>query len=116
MSWNRFITERPHGTSLDFRVFVKPDNFYSHEFTEAAGWKCFQLTTRGSNQSVFGYVREDSPVAQDLQKHFDKSANPELSLILRLSLPAAIQSRRGVVIEKLTNPYWVYLEPPAGRD
>jgi hypothetical protein len=112
MPWDRFTSERPPGTSLDFRVFIKPDNFYSHEFTEAAGWKCFELATRGSTQTVFGYVRGDSDVAQYLAESFAKNGDQELSLILRLSLPVGIQSRRGVVIEKLTNPYWVYLDPP----
>jgi hypothetical protein len=116
MDWNHFATERPPGTCLDFRVFIRPDNFYSHEFTEAAGWKCYALETRGGTQTLFGYAKEDSPVGLHLLDSFEKNGNRELSLILKLSLPVGIQSRRGVVIEKLTNPYWVYLDPPSASN
>jgi hypothetical protein len=34
------------------------------------------------------------------------------NLILRLMVPEGLQSRRGVVIEKVMSPRWIYLEPP----
>jgi len=34
------------------------------------------------------------------------------SIIVRLTVPDGVQSRRGVVIERVLSPRWIYLDPP----
>ncbi len=112
LKWDRFATERPAGTSFDFRVYVEPDNFFSHEFTDSNRWICFRLTALGSEEMLFGYANAHEELGQQLAEIFSRNPDRKTSLILRLTIPEGLQSRRGVVIEKLVSPRWIYVDPP----
>lgn len=112
MKWDDFVAQRPSGRSLDFRVYVERDNLYSHEFKDTTRWVCFRLTAPESVETLFGYAPANSELAQTLTKLLEKNPTHQTSLILRLGIPQGLQSRRGVVIEKLLNKRWLYLEPP----
>ena len=112
MKWDDFVAQRPTGTSLDFRVYVERDNFHSHEFADAKRWTCFRLTAMDSEETLFGYARAGSDEAQTLRKLIDENNGYKTSLILRLGIPEGIQSRRGVVIEKLLSARWIHIAPP----
>ncbi len=112
MKWDDFARERPTGVAMDFRVYLEPDHFFSHEFADASRWKCFRLTTLQNEETLFGYVEHGSPIAEKLRKLLSQSDKPKIAVILRLSVPAGFESRRGVVIEKLASPCWIYLDPP----
>ena len=112
MAWDRYATERPEGTSLDFRVHVEPDNFHSHEFANSSQWKSFRLTALNSEATLFGYAQTDSEVAAAILSLVEKNQGRRTSVILRLIIPQGVQSRSGVVIEKLMSPRWLYREAP----
>lgn len=112
MPWDDFARQRPNGVSLDFRVYLERDNFYNYEFANAEHWVCYRLTALESEETVFGYAEADSDVARELQQQSERYGNGRLSLILRLTIPNGLQSRNGVVIEKLICPRWLYLDPP----
>lgn len=112
MPWDEFTTTRPAGTSLDFRVYAETDNFFSHEFADSNRWTCFRLTALDSDNSVFGYAPADGEVAATLQQLLQQNAGHRASLILRLSIPQGLQSRSGVMIEKIVSPRWLYIESP----
>ena len=112
MAWDDFAKSRPAGRSLDFRVYAIQDNFFSHEFSESAGWYSFQLSARESEETLFGYVKKDSAVAKSILDLIRRNRGQVTSMLLRLTLPEGTQSRRGVVIEKLICPRWLYLDPP----
>lgn len=112
MKWDDFVAQRPAGTSLDFRVYVERDNFYSHEFGDATRWTCFRLTALDSEETLFGYVSAGSEEAAAMIRLIDENDGRKTSLILRLCIPEGVQSRRGVVIEKLLSNRWIYLTPP----
>ncbi len=112
MKWNDFATRRTAGKSLDFRVYVERDDFYSHEFADPKQWRCFRLTALDSEETLFGYVRNGSAGAEDLVRLVDQQSGHKASLILRLLVPEGIQSRRGVVIEKVMSSRWLYIDPP----
>ena len=111
--WDEFATQRPTGASLDFRVYVEADNFYSHEFNNDAHWRCFRLTAADSTETLFGYAPVGSDLAQALLQQINANDKHKASLILRLTIPERLQSRRGVVIEKLLSDQWLFLESPA---
>jgi hypothetical protein len=114
MKWDDYVSRRPAGTSLDFRVYVdEPDNFYSHEFANSDQWMSFRLTALESEETLFGYARTDSPEAAMLRQLMDQNGGRRITLILRLMIPEGLNSRRGVVIEKIVNPRWLYVESPA---
>ena len=112
MAWDRYATERPEGTSLDFRVHVERDNFHSHEFADSSQWQSFRLTALHSEATLFGYARTDSEVAAAILSLVEKNQGHRASVILRLVIPQGVQSRSGVVIEKLVSPRWLYREAP----
>lgn len=112
MEWNRFTSERPINTSFDFRVYVEADNFYSHEFADSTKWSCFRLTAMGGEEPVFGYAKADELVARDILQLINQNRGRPCSVILRISIPEGLQSRSGVVIEKMVNPRWLYIDPP----
>ena len=113
MAWDDFVAQRPSGTSLDFRVYVERDHFYSHEFADSDHWTCFRLTAMDSEETLFGYAHAGSDEAQALLKLMDNNGGNKTAIILRLGIPSGLLSRRGVVIEKLLSPRWLYLTPPA---
>jgi hypothetical protein len=112
MPWDEFASERPAGKSMDFRVYVERDTFYSHEFADSKRWLCFHLTALGSEESMFGYVLADSADAHTLLEVIQKHGSGRASLILRLGIPERLQSRQGVVIEKVISTRWIYIDPP----
>jgi hypothetical protein len=115
MPWDQYARERPGGTTMDFRVYVSPDVFHSHEFGNSNQWRCYRLTALDSEETLFGYAPAGSETARHLEQLFLRPDSPQVSMILRLRLPAGLNSRRGVVIEKVLSNRWLYLEPP-GND
>ncbi len=111
--WDDFVTQRPTSTSLDFRVTVTRDHFYSHEFADSQHWSCFLLSAPESSETLFGYAPADSSLAQAINQQIEASNNHQASLILRLSIPERLQSHRGVMIENILSNQWLYFTPPA---
>lgn len=112
MKWDDFATVRPAGISMDFRVYVEQDNFFSHEFADPSRWKSFRLTAPDSDETLFGYAKIDEATNQALAKLLTRNRGRKTSVIVRVTIPEGLQSRRGVVIEKLLNPGWLYVNPP----
>lgn len=112
MNWDRFATTRPQNEPMDFRVIVSIDNFFSHEFADAEKWTCFKLTARDSEETLFGYAQRQGEVEQSLLKVIQQNNWQPTAMILRLSIPVQLQSRKGVVIEKLVSPRWIIVDPP----
>ncbi len=113
MAWDDYASQRPNGTTMDFRVYAQPDVFFSHEFADSKKWHCFRLTALDSEETLFGYIAIDAPEARTLLDLIQMNGNQRTSLILRLSIPHGLKSRRGVVIDKVVSPRWLYLDPPA---
>lgn len=110
--WDKFALERPAGTSYDFRVYIEGDTFFSHEFADSSQWDCYRLTSRDSDEPLYGYAKKDSELAKQLTGLIIANQGRRTSLILRLNIPTGIQSRRGVMIEKLLAPRWLYVTSP----
>jgi len=112
MKWDDFAAQRPTGTSLDFRVYVERDSFYSHEFADEKLWTCFRLTALDNEEALFGYARSGSEEAQAMLRMINENDGRKASLILRLIIPEGVRSPRGVVIESLLSARWIYIVPP----
>lgn len=112
MKWDTFALTRPSGTSFDFRVYAEADNFFSHEFTDSNLWNCFRLTALDSNETLFGYAKIDASASTELLSLLHQNQERPVSVILRVNIPEGIHSRRGIVIEKVMSPRWIYLNPP----
>lgn len=112
MKWDDFAKTKPRGSSYDFRVYVEPDNFFSHEFADSTHWNCFRLTALDSEETLFGYATTDSEISKTILDLLQRNGGRRSSMILRLGIPEGLQSRSGVVIEKLLSPRWLYIDPP----
>jgi hypothetical protein len=112
VKWDQFARSRPAGMSYDFRVYIELDNFFSHEFSDSSRWNCFRLTALDSEETLFGYAKADEAVSADLLSLLNRSGGQRVSVIVRINVPEGLQSRRGVVVEKLMSPRWIYLDPP----
>jgi hypothetical protein len=112
MPWNQFVQERPTGVSLDFRVYIENDNFFSHDFADSNRWDCFRLTTLNGEEALFGYTPSGGDLSQQLRRYIEQNGGNRVTMIVRLMVPEGTQSRRGVLIEKLIAPRWIYLDPP----
>ncbi len=110
--WETFVQNRPSGTSLDFRVSVEADTFFSHEFINSNKWACFRLTALGSDSPLFGYARANDEISTAIDEILQRNTSGKASMILRLSIPEGLNSRSGVIIEKLLSPRWIYVDPP----
>ena len=115
MPWDRYIKERPTGQALEFRVNMVRDVFYSHEFSDSTKWRCFRLTTRDSDEHVFGYAQVGSEAAQMLEALCDAFPGTEVAAILSLRVPEQSSTPRGVVIEKMVEPRWLRISRDAGN-
>lgn len=113
MPWNEFVRKRPQGRSMDFRVHVELDNFHSHEFSDANQWTSFRLTALNGDEPLFGYMKSDNEDLQKIMHCLENNQNGRTALILRLIIPNALQSPRGVIIEKLISPRWLYADSPS---
>ena len=114
MPWDDYVRARPHGTTMDFRVYLEPDSLYSHEFRDSALWDCYKLTALDSEEVLFGYIRSDNPSAELFRQWFRRYPSGPASMILRLSLPDGLTSPRGVVIDHALSVRWIYIVPPTG--
>ena len=112
MKWDTFVTERPQSTTLDFRVYAEQDTFFSHEFSDPNVWSCFRLTALDSEETLFGYAKKSEQTSRDILEILNLSQGKRSSIILRVNIPEGLQSRRGVVIEKMLSPRWIHLDPP----
>lgn len=112
MAWGDFIVARPSDHSLDLRVMVERDTFYSHEFSDSKKWRCFRLTAKNSVEHLFGYVAADSETARLLDTYCAGSPRNIASTILRLRFLPESGTPRGVVIDKIVEPRWVYVTEP----
>ncbi len=112
MRWDDFAKTKPHGVSYDFRVYVQQDNFFSHEFADSSRWNCFRLTAIDSDETLFGYTPVDAELSKTILEQLQLNGGGGASMILRLNIPAGLQSRSGVIIEKLMSPRWIYMTPP----
>ena len=113
MPWDEFARRRPEEKPMDFRVYVEADTFYSHEFSDSNQWLSFRLTALDAEEMLFGYLPRDHQDLPVILRCLRGNYGRKTSLILRLNVPRGLQSRRGVVIEKVMSPRWIYMESPA---
>jgi len=116
MEWDAFAESRPPGYTGDFRVYVEKDNFYSHEFADSWRYTCYRLTALRSEQTLYGYVERNGTLAERLDSLIEKTGEGATPMILKLELPENTLSRQGVLIRKLVNPRWLFVEPPATEE
>jgi hypothetical protein len=116
MDWDNFARSRPGGYTGDFRVYVEPDNFYSHEFADSRVFSSFRLTALKGEEVLSGYTPRGGALEKKLIEIIARNGGGATPVILRLRLPDGLDSKRGVVMDELICPRWVFLENPEKED
>ncbi len=112
MEWDKFAKERPGGYTGDFRVYVEPDNFHTHEFSDSEKYACFRLTALDSEEVLYGYVERVTMLAGKMDELTGENGNEPIPMILKLEVPENALSKRGVYVRSLLCPRWMYVESP----
>lgn len=112
MDWDEFATTRPEGYEEDFRVYVENDHFYSHEFADSETFASFRLSALDGGEILTGYARLEGDLAKSISDFIDQNDGQPTPMILRLKVPEAVRSPRGVEITSLVCPRWLYVEDP----
>jgi hypothetical protein len=116
MDWDVFTKKRPGGYTGDFRVYAEVDHFHSHEFVDSEKYDCYRLTVLGGLEALYGYVSKSSSHAPQIAELVAASGGRPVPMILSLHLPEGLDSPRGVIVERLVNPRWLYVENPGSRE
>lgn len=110
--WDQWVTAPEKNTPRDFRVWLREDTYYTHEFADSKVWACFHLETQGSEKPLWGYIQRNSlyfPVIRQLLANNDGAP---VAAILRLNVPSGLQAPNAAVIDSLRSVQWIYLVPP----
>jgi hypothetical protein len=110
MAWDKFANERPSGYTGDFRVYVEKDTFYSHEFSDSNAFDSYRLTALDGEEVLFGYVPCGRELGLRMQELTGNKEGVPQALILRLYIPKELESKRGVVIQKIVSPRWFVVD------
>ena len=112
MNWDDYARQRPPNSTMNFRVHVEEDHFFTHEYADSDRWASFRLSTPGGDETLFGYAPRGGKLENELLRLIEQNDKKPAPVILRLSLPANTKSHRGVIIEKVASPRWIYVDPP----
>lgn len=104
MSWDKLLAERPT-QAVQMRVFVAPSDYYNYEFSDDRRYACLLLTSRGSEDILYGYVERGSEPALMLARAVQASA--AMPMNVRIKFPENTASKNFVVIEEIIHSYWV---------
>ena len=113
MTLKELIEKRPT-EGVDLRVYGTYDNFYSYEFTEELDYVCVKLTTRNSDQVVFGYIQAETEIASEFKKHLfaPKGKRKTQPFILKVRFLPDSKAPRSVLIEEIVSALWAYPKNP----
>lgn len=115
VAWDDYLENGPTEPVV-MRVYIKRDHFYAYEFKDEDRLDSYQLTTRDSDDHLFGFVEKDSEVGLDIRrflKKFEEQGGGEGEpLMLRLRFPENSHSRKCVWIDALVAPRWTYAKSP----
>jgi hypothetical protein len=108
MPWERYIKERPTG-SFDFRVSVRADNYYAHEFADQSVYRSLRLETRGSKERLFGYVLKGSEEERSVMAVLGRTLR-SMPMMLRIEFPEDAVGKRSVLITEVISQSWCLLD------
>lgn len=114
MPWQEFVRSRPAGAAMDFRVRVE-----LLADTGNGGAAPFRLSVPGDDVAVTGLAKRGGDVERALQAALagpggtgDNAAPRRANLILRLRFAGDAGTSGAVLIEKVVNQGWIFIESP----
>lgn len=113
--FEKFLSDRPAG-SHDMRLYAEEDRFYAYSFQDEQKWRCYKLTSRNSDEYLFGYVERGSLLESEIYKLAGGGASQgrsvKVPLLLKISYPTNGRGPRSVKIEEIVSNRWAYATNP----
>jgi hypothetical protein len=110
MVWDDFVKNRQANFREDFRVYVQHDDFYNYEFGDSERYQAYKLSALNGEEVLYGYVERKSPLYEAMEELLVRKSGQPAPMLLRLYLPGGLQSKSGVLIEKLIAPRWLVVD------
>ncbi|MGE9268317.1 MAG: hypothetical protein ACQKBY_09490, partial [Verrucomicrobiales bacterium] len=105
-----YLARRPE-SEMDFRVYLRADNFYSHEFADQERYQSYKLTFRDTDDYLFAYAEKGSPIELGLAKTLQESREGQaVPVLLGLRFLPGGKSERSVLISSFHSPRWAYVD------
>ncbi len=102
--WAELAARRPTQSFL-MRVKLTPDDYYNFDFQNPNDWACYRLVSADGEHSIYGYVRRNRPLHQELQAKLGGA--PLILPTLRVSFRDSGASRNQVQIDTFVANGWV---------
>lgn len=103
--------------ALKLRVYAQRDTFYNYEFSDEDEYDCFRLHFRGSETTLYGFVKKGTSLEREFLKIFPigdyKFTKP---LIVRARFLEASETTNSILIEDLESTMWAFAEDPTNVD
>ena len=104
VSWDDLPKERPTKPSV-LRARVSQEDYYNFEFADQGQWVCFGLSSYNDRHALYGYVRKNSDLHNDL--HHRLSQSDLLFATLTIRYPENAKAPNLVEIVEMIEPSWV---------
>lgn len=108
MSMAEFLERRPED-GVDFRVYVRYDQFYAFEFADSEKYLSLMLTERNSDAFLFGYVERGSAAHEEVARLLNETDAPQEAMLLKLRFLPGSLGTRSVLVEEVVAPRWAYI-------
>ena len=111
------ITERKSTEPFLLRARASVGDYYNHGFyppepsqtgdpPNKDGWACIKLEDRGQQNTIYGYVKIDDPVLQDLAKVMTPSGS--VFITVKVAYPPDGKAANQFLITELVSRGWVF--------
>jgi hypothetical protein len=111
MSLDEFVEKRPV-ESVEFRVLVEYDEYYSFEFSDSDRYVSLMIKERDNPGFLFGYVERYSDTHDQLIEILGKERGVTKPMILRVRFLPEGRGTRTVLVEEVVSPAWALVSEP----
>ena len=114
MSPEELAESRP--TDLkELRVYASRDNFHTYEFSDEKEYDCFRLNFRGSETTLYGFVKKGTSLEREFLKAFPLVTDEyRKAAIIKARFLEGSKAMRSMLIEGLESTMWAFPNNPRG--
>jgi hypothetical protein len=105
LSWSALREQRPRQPVL-LRAVLRPMDYWNMDFPSAATHRCFQLSDKHSDNTLYGYVLKGSPVEARIAKTLLTAAY--VNVVLNVKYPEKSTNDRQVEITDVLEKGWIF--------
>jgi hypothetical protein len=98
---------------MGLRVYAQRDNFYTYEFSDESEFDCFRLNFRGSETTLYGFVKKGTTLEREFLKAFPLEGDEsQKAAIIKARFLEESKATRSMLIEGLESTRWAFPHNP----